>query len=329
MFGRTAPRQSYDPYSQRDRRAFGGANRQPRTPKGPTLSLAEFLAYCVDQVIADRGFVSKAQAEAGFVTAEERGIVPARNLDPTGTGAFFRFKQDLASGRGAMYTERAAAGAADMAVWVEANRNRDERVAEIAADFNRFHQVHESVANLVARVCAFYATAKRREKEQQAERAARSVDCNAKPIFDMMKLAMSHGLRNPKITFKGDTKVRFAMAGPGSKYRNQIIVTDGLPYGQNKFFGTITEEGLFTPSRACDDAVRKLIVDLATDPTTTAAVHGVRTGNCCFCGHELTKGISVDTGVGPICADKYGIDRDALQAAALAAREAMKAEQVA
>lgn len=30
------------------------------------------------------------------------------------------------------------------------------------------------------------------------------------------------------------------------------------------------------------------------------------TGVCCICGRELTNHASIDAGIGPICADKYG-----------------------
>jgi hypothetical protein len=34
--------------------------------------------------------------------------------------------------------------------------------------------------------------------------------------------------------------------------------------------------------------------------------YGKRTGACSCCGRELTNGESIDRGIGPICAEKYG-----------------------
>jgi hypothetical protein len=37
-----------------------------------------------------------------------------------------------------------------------------------------------------------------------------------------------------------------------------------------------------------------------------AADYGIRTGNCCICGRTLTKAISVQKGIGPICEGRMG-----------------------
>lgn len=36
-----------------------------------------------------------------------------------------------------------------------------------------------------------------------------------------------------------------------------------------------------------------------------AATYGKKTGNCMICGRELTKKVSIDAGIGPICASKF------------------------
>lgn len=55
------------------------------------------------------------------------------------------------------------------------------------------------------------------------------------------------------------------------------------------------------------------IRSLLSDGLDAAVLHfGHRTGACGCCGRELTKEFSIAAGVGPVCAERYGIDRTAL-----------------
>jgi hypothetical protein len=36
-----------------------------------------------------------------------------------------------------------------------------------------------------------------------------------------------------------------------------------------------------------------------------AASYGKKTGNCMICGRELTKQVSIDAGIGPVCSSKF------------------------
>lgn len=52
---------------------------------------------------------------------------------------------------------------------------------------------------------------------------------------------------------------------------------------------------------------------LLADGLDAAVLHyGHATSNCGLCGRGLTEETSVKSGVGPVCADRYGIDRTAL-----------------
>ncbi len=48
------------------------------------------------------------------------------------------------------------------------------------------------------------------------------------------------------------------------------------------------------------------VLAVASDPHNAAIAYGRRTGNCAICGRELTNHASIDLGIGPICAEKYG-----------------------
>lgn len=49
------------------------------------------------------------------------------------------------------------------------------------------------------------------------------------------------------------------------------------------------------------------LMNLAESPLESMKAYGRRTGECCMCGRELTNHASIDAGIGPICAGKWGV----------------------
>ena len=75
-------------------------------------------------------------------------------------------------------------------------------------------------------------------------------------------------------------------------------------YGlQPKYLGKVTPQG-------CDsrlsDTVKEVILSAANDPLTAAIRYGKVSGECSCCGRELTDPRSIERGIGPICATKFG-----------------------
>jgi len=121
------------------------------------------------------------------------------------------------------------------------------------------------------------------------------------PIVRMFDAARAHGLRRASIRLGNGLKVSAASptsANPGAIY----VKRDG------DYLGKITSEGreFFSPSMT--SAEKELVREFAQHPLERATVYGHATGQCCFCGRELTDARSVAMGYGPICADHYGLD---------------------
>ena len=75
-------------------------------------------------------------------------------------------------------------------------------------------------------------------------------------------------------------------------------------YGlQPKYLGKVTPQG-------CDsrlsDTVKEIIMGAANDPLNAAIKYGKVSGECSCCGRELTDPRSIERGIGPICATKFG-----------------------
>lgn len=75
-------------------------------------------------------------------------------------------------------------------------------------------------------------------------------------------------------------------------------------YGmQPKYLGKVTRSGC--DSRLPDD-VKETIMDAARDPLNAAIRYGKVSGSCSCCGRELTDPQSIQRGIGPVCATKFG-----------------------
>ena len=131
---------------------------------------------------------------------------------------------------------------------------------------------------------------------------------NVQKIQDLFALA-AQKLRRVKVALQAASgqKVVFTKAGPMSKYAGQILVTDGGPFGANKFFGRIDANGDFFAARTADKDVQALVTEFADSPAETAGKYGRLTGGCSFCNHKLDDNRSLEVGYGPVCAKRFGL----------------------
>jgi hypothetical protein len=119
-------------------------------------------------------------------------------------------------------------------------------------------------------------------------------------------------LKYPKMNLQlpGGQRIMLAMAGSGSKYPGHINVTDGGGYNNNIWFGRISPDGKWMPSKSVDQAkllaLITLLTALAKDPIKTAKAYGDITGHCCACYVPLTDPRSKTAGYGQVCAQKWG-----------------------
>ena len=75
-------------------------------------------------------------------------------------------------------------------------------------------------------------------------------------------------------------------------------------YGlQPKYLGKITPTGA---DYRLSDEVKAVLEAAANDPLSAAIRYGKVSGECSCCGRELTDPRSIDRGIGPICATKFG-----------------------
>jgi hypothetical protein len=134
------------------------------------------------------------------------------------------------------------------------------------------------------------------------------VTVDFKAIQDLFDVA-SKTMKRIKVrlqTADGQSVV-FNRAGAMSKYAGQIMITDGQPFGQNKFFGRVDVTGEFFATRSATQEVCELVKEFSEDPAQTAGRYGRLTGGCSFCSHGLKDERSTQVGYGPVCAKRFGL----------------------
>lgn len=137
---------------------------------------------------------------------------------------------------------------------------------------------------------------------------APAVQVNVQRIQDMFDRA-GKTLKRIKVKLQSveGQPVAFGRAGPASKYAGQILVTDGGPFGANKYFGRIDVNGDFHATRQANADVVALVQEFAAEPEATAGKYGRLTGACSFCNHSLKDARSTQLGYGPVCAQRFGL----------------------
>jgi len=134
---------------------------------------------------------------------------------------------------------------------------------------------------------------------------------NLAPLVAMFEVAKGHQ-KTPAVLVKiNDRSLRLSLAGSGARVPGSINVTSSGSFANRDWYGRVTQDGVFQPSNRFDSqtmtAVASALNALAVNPVEVAATYGHETGNCCFCGRELTDPRSVSVGYGPICADHWGL----------------------
>jgi len=119
------------------------------------------------------------------------------------------------------------------------------------------------------------------------------------PLHDLFDVARASGIKRPRLKIDG-----FVLKPPGQRSRNPDAV---YIYERERYCGKV-DSGRFTPAReGIITDPRPMLKRLAADPLNTAVAHGRRTGECACCGRELTCSKSIARGVGPVCAERWGL----------------------
>lgn len=121
-------------------------------------------------------------------------------------------------------------------------------------------------------------------------------------LFNAFEAAKSKGAKRLTLRFNG-INVKPNRDLTALWVTSQTETEEGNYGLQPKFLGKVTRTSL--DSRLSDD-VKSVIMGAASDPLTAAIRYGKVSGECSCCGRELTDPQSIERGIGPICARKFG-----------------------
>ena len=128
--------------------------------------------------------------------------------------------------------------------------------------------------------------------------AAPTVDLQ--PIRAMFDSVVAQGFKRPKYRAEGFI-VSLAPAHGVNAGALYVKSTDDVYMGKlvgDKFHGTRDSQG---------SGVDQALQTIAADPLGAAVRYGNATGSCACCGRELTKYESIARGIGPVCAERWGL----------------------
>lgn len=137
------------------------------------------------------------------------------------------------------------------------------------------------------------------DDEDRMEQAKTGIQLVTAPITDAFNAAVKSGLKKPTLTI-GILQISRAPdtgKNPGMLY----IKSNG------QYIGKVTPDGQFLKSFACSATDVERLQDLGANFLEEAVAHGKRTGHCACCNRLLVDPVSVERGIGPICADKWGL----------------------
>lgn len=209
----------------------------------------------------------------GYLTAEEvirRDTREAAKIDSTASKA-------------AAWREANPA----VVAWIDANRSVNTFADAMAVNLVRYGSLTDNMRGAIMRNI---------ERAQAPKPVLAKVSMPAiEAAFERAKAA---GIKYPKVNM-GEFKMSPANATSANAGAIYVKSREGTYLG--KVLG-----GTFSRSRDCTAELEASIVDFARDPKAAAEAYGKKYGVCCICSRELSDPVSVERGIGPICADRMG-----------------------
>ena len=136
-----------------------------------------------------------------------------------------------------------------------------------------------------------------RKAQEQAQRVESAPEVNLSALSDAFAHAKDKGNKFPRLRL--DSFV-FTPAPDSGKNAGAIYIKEDGQY-LGKVLGN-----KFLKVRECSEDQEKRIVEASIDPKEAAIKYGRMMGACSVCGRTLVDPESIEMGIGPICATKFG-----------------------
>jgi hypothetical protein len=187
----------------------------------------------------------------------------------------------------------------DVAAWLDDERNRTSSFASSLRQYlnQRGYLTENQITAVRKMVQGGSNTVSKRPKLTVLTQPQTEGINRIRQAFDT---ARSKGMVRPKLHIG---KYLFKRAPDTGSNPGAIYITDSV---DGTYLGMIKEGVVFT-SHDCDpDNKHRDLFQVVNNPREEAVAYGLRTGICSVCSRKLTNGDSINSGIGPVCAEKMG-----------------------
>lgn len=152
-----------------------------------------------------------------------------------------------------------------------------------------------------------------KREEWKQERANKSGDVDISGITKLFETATDNDIKRPIFRAEG---IEISKASANGRNAGALYVKSN----DDVYLGKIVNGEFLASREATADTLSQLRA-VAIDPTAEAIKYGRRTGRCSCCGRGLVDPVSIRAAIGPICAEKWGLDWVRAEAADQLAQE--------
>lgn len=297
---------------------LGGETVAPTSMKQPPASYAP-----IEKTVFAEG-CPKCRGTGSFISYSGRNLGPCfackgagKNTFATSPEARAKSRERAAVKRVEKAQERVDAANSfyatypDEIAWLQQSAKRNAArggsftfPADLLEKINQYGELTYSQLDAVRKLMA-------RDAERAAERAAAApvADVTAlEQAFDVAreraKLPGAKGVfTKPLKLTHGDVSVAISSGKPGGKWGNMLFVRDAQ--NDERKLGYF-KDGKFFRQYAATDAEATAILAAATSPLEAVKAYAQAWSECGICGRTLFNAESIEAGIGPICAAKYG-----------------------
>lgn len=181
--------------------------------------------------------------------------------------------------------------------WLASSAGSFEFAQSMLDAITKYGKLTEKQLATVSRLTVQAAERKAARAVEQAARVETAKVVSIEAIETAFINAKGAGIKFPKLRL--DTFVFSPAPDTGKNAGAIYIKEDGV------YLGKVAGGKLF-PVRECSAQAADRIVAVASDPAAAAIAYGKKFGACSVCNRELSDPVSVDRGIGPVCAEKFG-----------------------
>ena len=178
-------------------------------------------------------------------------------------------------------------------MWKDLCAARNDFTASLHASLTRWGTLTQN------QIAAWY-RGQEKLKAVMAATNAKGGEADLSRIREMFDAATASGFKKPVYRAEG-LKITLAPATGRNAGALYVVDIDFDAY-QGKVEGVT-----FKAMREANADTLSRLQTIARNPMEAAVRYGRQTGRCSCCGRELTNKASIDAGIGPICAGKWGL----------------------